>query len=554
MFFTRFLHWIGDRFRSMLVTIRQHSLLIPTLISFLSFIGTVLLIISIWFTSNVSSTLEDTLYENATQTSRQAADQLNLALSDFTSIAARLSFINDLSPRACLNDFYTAHLSVVNYNFTSFKYSDLLVCYKDHPLLLGVRGTCYSDVAFPEVTDLAGLMETIHSSRSILLTSTAYYGALDNSARVLLIYPLSTRHTAVFVMNHSMLTSFFSPAADTRNLQVLYDINGQILWSSRSISEDLKNTLLLNAKGLTSDKELKLNGIDYIYVHEQIGQGATLVTLEEVTTQFDSLKTMMAMLWAVCFSIMILGALMLYFSVRRGYMPIAQLVRDIQSTLPEHEGGRDIDTLQHAYSQYSALLQESQKTAVLFSAEQLRSLFVLRTISGRYTDPSELNNLCQWLNVDFRYSHYFACILLFDQAPGEQERRFIEEHLYYHSASDATFCFYLQPGGQSAVGIVNVPFAGISQQRTFGEELLASLPYPLKATIGMGQLYNSITSLGMSYLEAHAAIDYSLIKGRNIVITYDEVHQPGTASAYPHQLMAAYIHTLRGWDVQGIRQ
>ena len=58
----------------------SRSLLLPMMVSFVCFIGCVLLILSIWFTRNVAATLEDVLYENAGQSAGQTVSQMSDAL------------------------------------------------------------------------------------------------------------------------------------------------------------------------------------------------------------------------------------------------------------------------------------------------------------------------------------------------------------------------------------------------------------------------------------------------------------------------------------------
>lgn len=245
--------------------------------------------------------------------------------------------------------------------------------------------------------------------------------------------------------------------------------------------------------------------------------------LDPITTQFDRLNGLIGMMGAVCAAILLLGVLLLLFSIRRGYTPIAHLVRDIRSMLPQQQEDEptDIATLKQVYSNYSALLQESQKNAMLFSGDQLRAMFVLRAISGRYTD--------------------------------EQERKAVEEALNTLADPGTVGLFNLLPDGHTAVGVINIDTDDPARLRGFGERLRLSLPASMPATVGLGQIAGDFASLGKSYLEAHAALDYRLIKGKNTWIAYDEIRLPETATAYPHPLIESYINTLSAWDVQGIR-
>lgn len=515
----------------------------------------VLLILSVWFTRSVTVTLEETLYENASFSSAKAATSLDLAFQDIIDTAAHLEDIDALSPRSWREDTYLAYKTLKLFN--SAKYTDIVFCYKDSPILLTVYGTCYPSVYFSDVENPQEIVDVLRSMKSVGLLSTASFGAERDTNRVLLHYPLTTQHTAVFVLSSSRMSNIISNAIGAVNgLQALYDANGAMLWSSRAVDEDVQRMLFENMAKSSSGDRITLGEADYIFSFNDVGYGARLVSLEKITTQFDTLKAITTMLIFICVTILALGVLFLFYSVRRSYVPIANLVRDLRTVLPEEQEGSssDIATLRHAYSRYSSLLQESQKTAALFSSDQLRSLFVLRTISGRYTDAEELYQLCQSLQIDFPHPYFFACLLLFDELHSEQERRELEKYLYYGKHEGYHSYFYILPDGHSAVAIVNVPSEKPEQLCAFGAQLMASLPEPIRATVGIGQICGDIASLGKSYLEAHAALDYRLIKGKNTWITYSEISMSDTVSAYPHQLLDSYINTLRTWNVQGIRE
>ena len=542
-------------FRKTVFNMRRRTLLVPTLISFLSFTFAVLLIISVWFTRSVMVTMEEMLEENATFSSVKAAGLLKSSFEDIVDTAAHLKEINALSPRSYRDDPYAAYRTLRL--FKSSKYSDLVFCYDDSPCLLTIYGTCYPAVCFSEIEQPQELLDALHDVTSVGLISTASFGAAWDESRLLLHYPLSSQHTAVFVLTSSRMSGIIANAIGPADgVQVLYASDGTVLWSSRALDDQVHAQLFGNMNKLASGDTITLNQTDYIFSFNNVDYGARLVVLEKITTQFDKLNMIITMLVVICVAIILLSVLFLIYNVSRSYVPIANLVRELRTVLPDQQetADSDISTLRHACSQYSVLLQESRKTAALFSEEQLRSLFVLRTISGQYTDAEQLYHLCHSLEIDFPYSCFFACLLLFDGIHSEQEKRALEKYLY-HTAHEAFHAyFYLLPDGLSAVGIINVPTDDPDQLCVFGEQMLAHLPDSLRATLGIGQIRRDIASLGKSYLEAHAALDYRLIKGKNTWITYREINFSDPVSAYPHQLIDSYVNTLRTWDVQDIRE
>lgn len=539
-------------------SMRQHSLLLPLIISFLCFIGSVLLILSIWFSRDVAITLKDALYADAAQSSAQAVNHLNISLQSAIHTVAHLTRMDELAPRVKWDFYetYKAYQTLKKYN-TTFDFSLLAICYDGDPKVISTDGVKSVQVLFQEVTQLDKLTKDIEDTQSVSLLCTAMYGADQSANRLMLLYPLSSRHVAIFFFDNEMLSSL-TLSDETEGIRVLFDHDGSVLWSSERIEEQTCRLLfdsLPRQEG--GSRELKLQGVDYIYSDGSIFYGnALLVVLDEVTTQFDRFDSILRMMVVICVAIALLGILLLFFSIWRGYMPIAHLVRDIRGTfqVQQEHSPSDISMLQQVYSDYSVLLQESREKAALFSTDQLRSLAVLHIINGRYQDMQELHNLCLWLDIDFPHPCFFSCLLLFDRVSTTQERKCIEEYLEKSSGPDAASLFNLLPNGQMAVGVINVPSTDSGYQRRFGERMLAGRPAGLSVTIGMGEVCEDITSLGKSYIEAHAALDYRLIKGKNTWINYEEIHFSGAASDYPRQIINGYISALHAWYVQGIRE
>lgn len=434
----------------------RHSLLLPMMVSFVCFIGCVLLILSIWFTRDVAATLEDVLYENAGQSAGQTVSQMTDAFRSVTNIAAHLSYANELSPRAFSVSSYDAYQAIKEYD-TPFNFTQLAVYYFDNPLTLSTKGTSYAPVLFSEVTQLDALLETLEHTTRVTLLSTSLYGAPAAQNRLMLLYPLSSRHSAIFFFDQTLLSSLSGASS---GIKAMFDPQGRLLWASGELDGQTAARLFaMTAQESAARQRVSLSGTDFIFSCGLIPYGgATLVVLDPITTQFDRLNGLIGMMGAVCAVILLLGVLLLLFSIRRGYMPIAHLVRDIRSMLPQQQEDQpsDIATLKQVYTHYSALLQESQKNALLFSGDQLRAMFVLRAISGRYTDEQELHNLCRWLDIELPYPYFFACMLLFERVPDEQERRAVEEALNTLSLPGTVGLFNLLPDGHTAVGVVNI--------------------------------------------------------------------------------------------------
>lgn len=486
-----------------------------------------------------------------------AGDTLRRSFEDYNNIAARISLIKALSPGAIANR-YTAYQALKEYDFTSFKYSDLIVSYQGLSTVIGVKGTSEIGVMFPEITDTAGLRALLDAPDGVQVRATREFGAGQAQNRLLLVRPLSRLHTAVFILDSAALSQMLAPSVSKRTdetLCVLFSRDGAALWQNKLLPEASLGRIFASLADGVQGKTLSLDGTKYIVSGFYIGYGVSLSVLAPVQTQFGVVQSAVSLLVVLCGLIMAMGIVALLFCIRGGYMPIAHLVRESRSALPAQAdgAGSDIGVLRNICSQYSRLAHESSKNAALLSSGQMRGIFILRIICGQYSDPEELANLRHWLNIDFSHPCYFACILLFGSMLGESERAAIEKRMQYREMPSYTFCFCVSPDGRSAVGIVNTEYVDGARQKQMGEEILSECLHPLRATLGMGKAYADITLLGRSYIEAHAAVDYRLIEGKDTCITYTAVRDDTNETApYPKQLLENYVACLSGWNASEI--
>lgn len=549
-----------DKIRRTVVFGRQHTLVMPTFLSFSCFIIVVLLSISIWFSASVNTSLKAAVYETAAHQTVLSADSLRQTFNDFIALSARLSLLDSIDPQAFHSSSYEAFQSLRQYDFAAFKYSDLIIYYRDNPLLLSVKGTAKMEVIFPEVSDYGTFTNFLKSIQGTTLLSTAAFGAGRTDSKLILAQPLTNQALAMFTLNYSSLYSMLGfpteAISDVGIMRFLLDRSGVPLWANVSPDNETLNAIdhyMLN----TEYQPVVISGVEYLYSFSYISHGVTLVVLNKVNTQFDNVNTAILVLGLLCVLLVITGILLLIFSIRRGYAPIASLVGDIRNNMPSQNSlpTSDIGMLQQVYSQYSLLVRERSQRTALLSSEQLRDLFILRIICGQYSDPEQVTNLFHWMNIELHYRCYFACLLLFDQIPSDEERRNIETNLYCITWEELTCYFCFTPDGHSAVGLVNVPTTDPATLHIFGTKLLLQLQHVIPATIGLGHIYESIDSLGKSYLEAHAALDYRLIKGKNTCITYDEINFTKTNDpVYPIQLLDAYVACLRSWNAVAIQE
>lgn len=543
--------------RHIVAYVKRHNFLMPAVMAFSLFIVVVLLAISIWFSNSVSSHLEDAVYEVVKQQASMGSETLRLTLDGFGSLSGWISELEQVSPRAYRASSYRAFQAFKDYDLPVFRFSNLILYYGQDVMTLSVRGTSWPQVRFPYVQDFDGFLECLDNISSKQLLCTADFGADYAHNTLIMAHPLPNHALALFTLEYEDLRKLIMSGASSMydaSLRLLVDSSGHVLWSNAVISqEDVLS--VLQQKQNDSKKVLQLDGKDYLFSNTSITGNLSLVTLDEVTTQFDAMNHSIRMLAALCILLLIIGVALLILGLQRSGAPIVQLVSTVRQSMPgqDTEPDNTVDVLKLVCSQYSQLVREVSQQNALLSNDELYDLFVLRIICGQYTDPNELQNLIRWLNVDFPYSSFAACLIFFEQPPSDAERRNIETLLRRFSGDGFSCCVCLNPDRRSAVGMINLDET--CDLRAFGEKLLDHLLEKTSVTIGLGDIYDSMDSLGHSYLEAHTALEQRLIHGKNTCILYSDMPLAAESSAaYPKQQLESFVLSLQRWEPVSIQK
>ena len=538
--------------------LEKHTLFMPIITAFVSFIVVVIAALIIWFSTSLKASLEETVYETAKHETEIASDQLRITLKDFDAMSGPLGLISAIAPGKYHGKEYYAFESIKAYNSSSYKYDNLLFYYPNEKMMLSVLGTAELPIFFYDITEVDAFRDMLESIAFERLVSTASYGAPLNKARLLLIQPLLNKATAIFLLSDSTLADMLASGQGTQDsLRFIVSGNGTALWSSEAVSgEDLGLILSGLSSGLER-RQIELGGKKYICSVAKLGNDASFIVLDAVSTRFHTVETSIIVLSLLCAILILLGISLLVFGTRRAAVPITTLVDDFRSVLPDNGTNtlNTMDILRNACAQYSALAHERSANRELFSDKQMHDAFILRLICGQYADASSRDNLCSWLNIDLPYPYYSACLLLFDDQPDEAKGGQLRHYLDNIRQENLRCYFCMTPDGQSAVGMINLASADPEQASMFGEKLLSDLMAISPVTIGLGCIYDRPDLIGRSYLEACAAMDQRLIRGTHSCIVYNEAQvSENENEAYPRELLDQYVTCLRQWDTAAIQR
>ena len=531
----------------------RHSFYLPTLLAIVFFIIAVLLLFNTQMFRSFYLSLENDVYTMTRSQAAYQSENLSSLLNEFTNLSAKIVSDGQISHTAFSRDHVSARNALGGYDLSFYKYDGLIIYYPGEEYLLTADGTCKAEVAFPHVADPDALLQALQEITLPSVFSTTRYGASMEQSDLVFVYPNNRSSYVLFLLNHNTIQSMLNPDVQVGSQHVILDGSGALLFSDCTLEAEELQSIAGVSLPDAGIQTFELRGASYLLMGDSLPYGIRMFTLNQVLNQFDELNRVTNTNFICCSLIVLLGLAVLAVSFMRSYMPIAKLAQSAKRLIGASESCQpdgDIDALRQVFLQYGQLSQEYDRSLQIFTTEQMKNMFILRILNGRYSSNEESANICRHLNISFPFPHYCACVLLFDGEPSEVERQ-----LNGIVASDFTAYFCQTENRASALGIVNC--ADPQRLVEIGEAILRQLDKgaaPSHATLAIGRSCEALQHVPVSYIEARTAMDYRLVFGLHTVILYDQTELcQSESSEYPRRQLNAFAQGLLNWDVDEIQ-
>lgn len=531
----------------------RHSFYLPTLLAIVFFIIAVLLLFNTQMFRSFYLSLENDVYTMTRSQAAYQSENLSSLLNEFTNLSAKIVSDGQISHTAFSRDHVSARNALGGYDLSFYKYDGLIIYYPGEEYLLTADGTCKAEVAFPHVADPDALLQALQEITLPSVFSTTRYGASMEQSDLVFVYPNNRSSYVLFLLNHNTIQSMLNPDVQVSSQHVILDGSGALLFSDCALEAEELQSIAGVSLPDAGIQTFELRGASYLLMGDSLPYGIRMFTLNQVLNQFDELNRVTNTNFICCSLIVLLGLAVLAVSFMCSYMPIAKLAQSAKRLIGASESCQpdgDIDALRQVFLQYGQLSQEYDRSLQIFTTEQMKNMFILRILNGRYSSNEESANICRHLNISFPFPHYCACVLLFDGEPSEVERQ-----LNGIVAGDFTAYFCQTENRASALGIVNC--AAPQRLAEIGQAILRQLDKgaaPSHATLAIGRSCEALQHVPVSYIEARTAMDYRLVFGLHTVILYDQTELcQSESSEYPRRQLNAFAQGLLNWDVDEIQ-
>ncbi len=251
---------------------------------------------------------------------------------------------------------------------------------------------------------------------------------------------------------------------------------------------------------------------------------------------------------AILLLVLIAGVLVIIWSLRITYRPIKAL-REFSADIARVDLNTN-DELETIKGTISHLADEKEN--IINKSSHMTEEYILENmIKGRYASATELKEQIKPFNISFNTNYYAVLILLVHNKKNEKElikklmNRFFSGIIKEEHQISGRYVAIVTPE--------NSNFGALSQSvKSFLNALYDE--FDIHTTIGVGNIYEDIKKIPLSYIQACSAIDYRLIKGNRNVITYSSVSSliEDYQGSYPNNNIESLKYQIKKGDIENI--
>lgn len=334
---------------------------------------------------------------------------------------------------------------------------------------------------------------------------------------------------------------------------IVYHEDSGLITSSDS-PEDLSLLNLADqANGRTTAKELSFGGLDYISMAMESETDSklhyfSLIPEDIYRDRFIDLKRFASILLIIAFSV---GSYLIYrFSIAR-YKPVKRLLELLNPSegdgiaLHSDEFALIASTMEMTIKEDKRLKEDLKQSELIVAQRYMKQL-----LKGTLKYDDMAKKTLSTYGVDFiknRNTLVLIDIELDEDADPELRDRFIQE-LWFAEQRQSLFTIRDLDG---AVGFLMNHDEGEFEElvdRIEKQKIQAESRLPLFLAIGISNVHHSDEELSVLYGEAHAALEFRLVRSRKNPIRFSEVRTSNRSYYYPLQTELKMINSIKAGD------
>ncbi|NHN34790.1 helix-turn-helix domain-containing protein [Paenibacillus agricola] len=383
-------------------------------------------------------------------------------------------------------------------------------------------------------------------------------------------FGISNNAVLITIMAEDKIWNFFGKGdMDTKSYRAILDKDNQLITSAPGSIDSIPvdySTLFQNGR---DHLFFNHDGKKYIAIYSfSLVIGWKYVTILPVTVFMEKISYMYLLFSVVLLICILLGLALSYIFSVQNYKPVISALQWIRVNQKEEivsqkgEYETIMSTIKEMFTENHLLENQLHKQLPI-----LKVHFLLRLLKNDTIDATEVNELLEFHSMRFPYGFYMVAVVNIDDysrflqkevGAGKSLVRFVISNICEEVIRTKGHGFAFEIEGDKVALLINTDAPlEVEGEDTPGGILrqikdYLNTKFKIEVSIGVGSGYSSLEMIHQSYNEAITALNYGLIRARNVIINFEHTKEYANNIHYPLEKENQLINYVKMGDFPSV--
>lgn len=535
-----------------------------------------LLLTGAFMHNNLLKSLLDETINSTINNIIQTRDIVDLQLQSLNYIAVQFPENKNIAPliysRNVSNlseyQFYLLVRELKNYRASNAFLENIFVYFRNSDIIVGAEGKYTLDIFYNNVyrystmsqSDFKHMLNTVndYTYRAVeKIYNFNYYKKIIYKEIITYLIPVpitGDKHNATLIItiDGSSINQILENSVDLyKGVVYIFDEKNNIISKVGDKNFEIGNEKVakfLGDYGTNVVKQEVINGQKHIILStksSKTGWGyVAILPRDRVLAKVNNIRK-----WAICMVGLstVVALLLAYYFSFTNYYPINKTANSLLIFNKEDsKASRDeFEMIERSLHQIISK-NETMEKRIKSQLSVVRSDFIKKLLRGEYTDNDSIESMVRFVEIEPFVGPFSVIIFNIDDYEEFKEHSKVTQNAYRFAIINLVEELSQNIGRGYAIGeedniALLIDFRGKDME--YNEGMIALCQKTLEffeknfdftLTAGIGGIYELLTDISKSFVEATLAIDYKIVKGKNSVIVYQEM------AAQKHEALGYY--------------
>lgn len=553
--------------------------------------------------NNVLDSLSTEITNSTIDNIIRAKDTIDINLQGINHIAARVPKNQNIIPMLYTQDannlsqyqFYLLMRELKNYRASNAFMDNIFVYFRDSEIIVGADGKYTLDIFYNHVyrysnmfqEDFRYKLNTVNSYTYVPVEKVYDFSSYRELITYLVPIPITNNRyntTLMITIDASTINkTLLNVIGSYEGAVYAFNAKGDIISivENKSINIDSDEVLqflteedspIINDKIIHGQKHIILSTKS-----DKTGWGyVAILPWDQVLLKVNDIRV--RAVWLISILILI-GVILAYYFSYKNYYPIRSIIDFLWEFGDESPDNNDLNLHKQFKNDFdvigdilSQLVDKNtyMEKRITSQLPVVRADFLISLLKGEYTDEDSIRNMAEFVQLNIPLIGPF-CVVIFnidDYDEFEFENSKPTQSAYRFAIANVAEELSQNIGKGYAVEMEDdkiallIDFGDKERQHNaglidLGQKVINFFceSFPFTLTIGVGGIYDLLIDIPKSFIESNLAIDYKIIKGKNTVISYNEIDaHKQNRDFYPAKNRDSILTCLNKGDFEGINQ